>query len=330
MLLAVLPTLIVQGQETTTEPAKPEKTKKAPDTDPYVLFPAVGVKLVCPTGFVRAEKFHGFMQRATAGSIMVARIPAPYSEIRRGFEPKTMLARGMRLNSKKPVKVDGVPGVLMSVSQRTPEAEFTKWMVVVGDEKRCVMLIATFPAALGDKLSAPLKKTILAAKLDESALASAQPKVGFSITPSKKLKPFRVVAAMGKALAYTIEGKAHPDESGSPSFIAAPDISERAIPDKRGFATKRMFQQTHRTKVSKIQWTKAISIDGLDGFESLANAQHGDPGQSLAIYQVILFTETSCFPAKDAEQWLPEFQAMARSFKRDKRRAAGAAGTSNK
>jgi len=109
----------------------------------------------------------------------------------------------------------------------------------------------------------------------------------------------------------------------SPIFIASPDVSERAIRDRLAFATKRMTQQTRKTNVSKILWTKPIKIDGLDGFESFAEAQHGEAALPLVIYQVVLFTDSSYYVlqgrvnADGSKEWLPVFQAMARSFKRD-------------
>ncbi len=70
---------------------------------------------------------------------------------------------------------------------------------------------------------------------------------------------------------------------------------------------------------------EGYTIDGLDGYELLANAEDSGSGTPLAVYQVILFDDNSYLlmqgivGAKTKTKYLPEFKAMARSLKRKRK-----------
>src|SRR5687767_9332823 len=77
----------------------------------YVSFPSVGVRLIKPAGFTEAERFHGYEQPDTYSSVMLLRLPGPYSEVSKGFNTAQLKSRGMVLLHRQERKVDGKPGV---------------------------------------------------------------------------------------------------------------------------------------------------------------------------------------------------------------------------
>ena len=291
------------------------------DQDKYVSFSATGVKLLRPDGFDDAENFHGFQQSSTQSSVMVVLIPGPFSETTRGFTAEQMKARGMTLASKGNVEINGNSGVLLSVTQAAYGTQFAKWIVAFGNDKETKIITATFPVAHEDKLSAQLKSVVLGARLDVAASPTPRADVGFTIAASNKLKLTR---GIGKMLMYTKNGVIPAKSPEDPRFIAAPSLSKVPIQDKRQFSVHRLFQTAH-TKISSVTETNAITIDGLDGYELVADAEDADSGTPLVVYQVILFDDRSYLliqglvGAKVSAEYLPEFKAMAHSLMQNRK-----------
>ncbi|MBI3097837.1 MAG: hypothetical protein HYY93_06260 [Planctomycetes bacterium] len=74
--------------------------------------------------------------------------------------------------------------------------------------------------------------------------------------------------------------------------------------------------------ISSLASTDEIAVDGLAGFEQVVDAEDTKSGDPLVLYQVVLFDGDSYFlfqgraAREQAAEVLPEFKAMARSFKR--------------
>jgi hypothetical protein len=89
----------------------------------------------------------------------------------------------------------------------------------------------------------------------------------------------------------------------------------------RQFAERRLYQTALVRKLT-VKSAGAITIDGIDGYELLAEGEDTKSGTPLLVYQVILFNKNSYIlmqglvEAKLGDEYLPEFKAMARSFKR--------------
>jgi len=293
----------------------------AGDQDQYISFPASGVKLVRPDGFDDAENFHGFQQPSTQSSVMVVMIPGPFSEVTGGFTAAQLKTRGMTLVSKENVEIEGNKGVLVSVTQTAHGTEFAKWIVAFGNEKETKMVTATFPKDHEAELSAQLKSVVLSARLDVTPPPTPGADVGFTIVASEKVKLTRGV---GKMLAYTKDGVIPAPSPEAPLFIAAPSLSQVPIADKRQFSVQRIFQTAH-TKITSVTATNAITIDGLDGYEIVADAEDADSGIPIVVYQVVLFDDKSYILVQGLvgtrfrEEYLPEFKAMARSLTRQRK-----------
>jgi hypothetical protein len=287
----------------------------------YVSFPAAGVKLIRPSGFDDAENFHGFQQPTTHSSVMVVMIPGPISEVTRGFTAEQLKTRSMTLRSKNNVEIDGKSAVLLSVTQNAYGTEFAKWLLAFGNETETRMVTATFPQSEEANLSDELKAVVLSTKIDDTAAATPSADVGFAIDAPAKLTPTR---GIGKMLMYTKDGAIPAKSREDPLFIAGPSLSKVPIDNKRQFAVQRLFQTAH-TKIGSVTSNNEITIDGLNGYEILAEGEDADSGTPLRIYQVVLYDDGSYIlmqglvGANVAEHYLPEFKTMARSLTRNAR-----------
>jgi hypothetical protein len=287
----------------------------------YVSFPNAGIKLIKPNGFDAADGFDGFQQPSTTSSVMVVKIPGPFDRVTSGFTAAQLKAKGMTLQSKENIKIDGETGLLISVTQTAYGIEFMKWMVVFGNDKDTKIITATFPNNSDAKLSAQLKSIVLSAKTDTTTPTASGADSGFTIVASEKLK---LTTTISKAQLYTKDGVIPAKSPADPLFVVAPSFSRVTISDKQQFATRRLYQ-TAKTKISSITATNPITIDGLNGYEILATGEDSDSGTPLAIYQVMLFDDKSYFliqglvGSQTREEYFPAFQRMAYSFKRQRK-----------
>jgi hypothetical protein len=309
------------------QPPAARQTAAAPSSDAggeksdlgeYVSFPAVGIKIRQPVGFEKADTFDGFGEPETQSSIMAITLPGPYSQLTAGFTKEQMKTRGWALQSRDEVKVNGVAGILVHFEQPAGGEVFLKWSFVFGDDQKTTMVTAAFPKAHEQALSAKLKAAVLSLRPERAAPPDPGADLPFTLAATPKLK---LAPAINRTLAYTKDGVSMIKAPGDPVFVAAPSLGPVIIGDRQKFAEQRVVGIVH-TKHVKVTSIEAITIDGLDGFESLAEAEEEMSGTPLVLYQVVLFDEDSYVlmqghvGTKLREEFLPEFKAIARSFRR--------------
>ncbi len=307
---------IAFGQATTAPSA--DSAAKDSTSIGYVRFPTVGIKLQQPEGFEKASSFDGFGQPETTSSVMALSIPGPFSKLTAGFTHEQMKARGWTLLSRQDIKIDGLPGILVHFEQPAGGIVFLKWSVVFGDDQKTTIVTATFPKTLAQELSARLKSAVLSTRLDRSPAPAPGADLPFTLEVSPKLK---LSPGISKTLVYTTDGIIPTKLPKEPLFIVAPSLGRVAIADKQQFAEQRLYKTAHTKRVS-IKSTAAIIIDGLNGYESLAEAEDAKSGTPLILYQVILFDGGSYIliqglvGAELQDEYLPEFRSMVRSLQR--------------
>jgi hypothetical protein len=287
----------------------------------YTSFATAGIKLIRPEGFESAENFDGFQQTSTQSSVMATTIPGPFSKVTSGFNTEQLKARGMILNRKENILIDGSNGILINLTQAAYGVEFAKWIIIFGNEKETKIVTATFPKAQAAKLSPILKSAVLSARNDSTPPPTLGSDVGFKIAASSKLKLTRVISKM---LMYTKDGTIPAKSPEDPLFIVAPSFSEVAVFDRKEFATRRLSQTTS-IKINSVTSTDAVAIDGLDGYEIVADAQDSSSDTPITVYQVMLFDHKSYILIQGIvgtnlrDKYLSEFKSMARSFKKQRK-----------
>lgn len=288
------------------------------DDQPYVSFPAVRIKMLRPVGFDDAEKFHGFQQENTQSSILLNRIPGPFSEIKRGFTSVHMETRGMNLLGKKDITIAGKNGILINITQSAYGIDFEKWVLVFEMDGETIMATATFPASETQSISENLKNALLSTLPDDSPEPPLGSDLDFKLVASKKLK---ITRSNVKALAFTQDGAIPMKSQDDPLLIATQSHSAVQIGDLRQFALKRL-SQTALIITTQITSEGEIEIDGLSGYEIVADALHSDTARPVVVYQLILKLDDSYIivggrvGADSADEYLPEFKKMAHSLKR--------------
>jgi hypothetical protein len=287
----------------------------------YVAFPASGVRIRRPDGFERPDSFDGFGSEETQASILAASVPGPYAQVSAGFTRDEMRERGWTLRSRDDVEVEGLKGILVRFEQPAGGEVFSKWALVFGDERTTTMVTATVPRARAQDVAGRLEAALSSVRLHRGAPSDPGADLPFTLTPSPKLRP---APGIGRTLVYTEDGVVPVKSFADPLFVAAPSVGSVVVTDRRSFAEGRL-RETAATKGLVVKSTEAVAIDGLDGYESLAEAQDATSGTPLVVHQVILFDEGSYVLLQGIvgtdlrDEYLPEFRAMARSLKRKER-----------
>lgn len=312
---------------TAAAPATEADPEPVPDRAPitageYVAFPAAGLKVRRPEGFDDAADFHGFMQRESMASVMVMHVPGPFSEVSGGFSDEARLAQqGVQLLQNESLTVEGRSAALTHLSQSAAGIEVKKWVLTFGNEEETMMVMATFPASEEKRLSAPLKEIVLATKLDDAPLLAPGEGLGFTLADSELLQPSRGLGG-AKMLTLTKDGETQSGPPEDPLLIVGRSFSTAPKSERREYAVGRLFY-TAGTGVENILSTEEITIDGLEGFEVVADGIDTETGIALRVYHVMLFDEGSYIliqglvGADRSDRYLPEFKRLARSFTRE-------------
>jgi hypothetical protein len=143
----------------------------------------------------------------------------------------------------------------------------------------------------------------------------------FRVAESPRLK---VANRLTNMLILTETGDLSQGPSGAPFLIVGSSIVPSDIGDVEAFSRRRIGQT--ETIVGLGNLTGApVTIDGIEGYELLADARDDDPSaRPLRIYQVILpegshyFIIQGITGADRAAEMIPEFRAVARSLRRNR------------
>ncbi|PSB56324.1 hypothetical protein [Chamaesiphon polymorphus] len=286
-----------------------------------VTFPEVGLALPQPSGFTKATAFHGFEQTETNSSIVLTKIPGPFSGVTKGFDKDTLATRGISLISKESIKINNQPGLLLQISQSAYGEKFLKWVLIFGDEKNTSVATATFLDKNTAKFSEPLKQTLLAVTPSLSSDTSAVSSLPFSITAVEGLAPVAAATGLGKVAAFTKDGNLPVTNPTDPLFIVTPSVAIVPIGDRKSFATRRLSNYP-QTDITRVTSTKKVSIDNIPGWEIVANGRDRQSKSALKLYQIVLFPERGGYIVligivgdKQSETYLPKFKAMALTYR---------------
>ncbi len=298
-----------------------QTSPRSAQANDLVVFPEVGLAISQPDGFTKATSFYGFEQPATSSSVVLSKLPGPFSEVTKGFDKPTLATRGISLISKQSVKIDNQPGLLVQVAQSAAGQKFLKWILVFGNEQSTTIVVATFLDENATKIGEPLKKVLLAVSprlsTSPAAYISSPP---FTVTAVAGLSSVKKMSEVGKALAFTKDGNIPTAAPTDPLFIVAPSLGDVPIADQKSFATRRLSGYP-QLEITKIKSSNAVSIDNLPGWEIVANVRDRQTKLPLTLYQVVLFKQggyalmTGIVGDKQAQIYLPKFKSMALTFR---------------
>jgi hypothetical protein len=302
----------------TARSAAPADAYGIEGTRKYVTFPQSGVSIRQPQGFDRSDSFDGFSRPRQQASVIVLGVPGSLTKISAEFSNEQLSRKGWTLLDRQDITVSDVPGVLIHFEQPVGDAVFLKWALLFGDKKRTTIVMATAPKIYANQLSASLKECVLSTRIGAQGLPETGPSIPFTIEASPKLKP---ASTIGQTLLFSKDGTVQKTLPEDPVFVAAFSATREPISNQRKFAERRLKDNYGMKRISKLS-SSPVTINGLEGIESLASAVDAKSGTPLMIYQVMLFEKSRYIlmqgiaGAALRDEYLPEFRAMAHSLSR--------------
>jgi hypothetical protein len=309
---------LIPGAPEITAIKTTQDRKIAPEAKVYTAVRGSKISLIKPQGFTDSATFPGFQQESSGASIVVTEVPGPYSKVTAGFTAATLKTRNIKLISKENITINGYKGLLLQVNQSANSILFSKWITVFGDEQETVLVVATFPKDTAASLSRSLKDTVMSAKWFRNKVVDPFADLKFAVTDTPDLKFAKRIL---NGLFYSKGGTFPIKSITDPLLVVSEAISKVIVTDRKQFAEQRI-SQIQQVKNLVIATSKPISIDGLSGYEIIANASDVANNLPTTVYQVMLFEAQTYYIIQglvgnnSQAKYLPEFQKIATSFRK--------------
>ena len=241
--------------------------------------PGTHCSLIPPVGFVIADRFTGFQNNSTGSSIMITELAGKYEAIIPEITPEALAKQRMTVTKTEKIQFNGSEATLFSATQSQSGSEFQKLIFIFGSGSQTIMINGIFPTIYKD-LEPVIRKSILTTKYLENGYTELDGL--FSINTSGT--NYKIVSKYGTSLVYSSDSTLVP---GSPKFIVSNSVDKISKENRKKYAESRIMKLP-RGDQNTIISTTPISIDGLDGYEIIAE------GLSLSdkkqkIYEVILY-----------------------------------------
>lgn len=299
-----------------------EEPPVAPIQGPATAFPEVGVELIKPPGFEKADDFSGFIHHELKAEIRALAPPMPYQTVKAAFR-RDAAPKGLHIESTKLIEIEGRQGLLLKAKQKAPDSDAVDeaWVVVSGTEHESRVVTATWPPAADEELSEELLRTVLSWKL--IPVSDPLREITYRITPSDKLTQDEAFL-QNQMLLYVITPGA-PQRPGDPAFLVTSAGASVTKRHRQKFAEETL-QTVKGLDIEKYTRGNPVTIDGLEGYELVGEGKSDGTSPGLIAYQVILFdtndrqyTMLGLVGQPQRDEYLPEFEKMARSFVRNRK-----------
>lgn len=281
--------------------------------------PGTRVKLVRPVGFVPAPTFCGYQAEESGASVVVSELPAPFEELAAGYTPQALAARGMTLVERRELLVGGRAGHLLELRQALGDIEFGKWILLLGNRKVSVMIVAAYPMEHETAVREPLRNCLQSAMWNPQLEIDPFADLGFAIDAPAG---FRLASRMGKTLLFTRDGKPVQEDPAEPLFLAGLGLGAAPFaPDEiQQFAEQRLAE-TEGVGALEIERSAAFEVAGLNGWGITARESGGVAASRQFVCQWILLREDGWAmiqghgTAAEAAELEAAFEAAAKSWR---------------
>jgi hypothetical protein len=280
--------------------------------------PGTQITLDPPDGFARADRFPGFQKPEAAASIMVTEMPAPYPQIRQAMTEQGLASRGMTLISSDKVQMSGAEALLVHVGQAANGIDFLKWMLVSGDEKQTVMIVATYPKAAAAKFGEPLKQSVLSATRDVNAKVDPWDGLQYRVTPAA---PLKFAKRISNTVMFNESGSLGGSNASEVVYLVGSSVADPAMADLKTFSEQRAAAMPQVKNFTDMKGRK-LKVDGMDAYELVADAADTKTDAPMKFYQTIAkelggyYIFIGASPAKDGDAMVKTFVAATATFKR--------------
>lgn len=265
--------------------------------------------MIPPKGFMLSTNFTGFQNNETGASIIVADLPASYSELVKGFTKEALKTKGMELISKDNVKYNNSEATLYKVSQKANGLTYLKQILVYGNSAKTVMVNGIYPEQ-SKEYENEIITSLYSLKYDDKQIENPLESAKFSIDINGT--DYIFVKSLAGSLLYSEDGQI-PSSKGL--IIVANSLGNKVSSDSKIYSIERLKKLPNADN-STVKSIDKLKIYNLDGYETVAEGNN-----KQLIYQTILFTENNEYylivgeTKVNKDKNLEIFKKVARTFK---------------
>lgn len=251
----------------------------------FAFLPGKSVGMKPPSGFRRSGTFAGFEYLETGSSFLFAEFPAQaYRQMSDGMTKTALAGQGITVNSRKPVSINGVEGLLISGTQTLNGQAFDKWLLLLGSKSVAVMVSAQ-----------GLSGTSLNNKNVMAAFNSIRIRAPQGLDEQLAELPFSIGTLAGFRIIRTVTGNGVLLTKGPKDVIA--DASQPVVIVVRPIAaeyptnvapaalSEQMLRTVKSVTITSIGKSRKTSVAGADGHELNGVAKHTASGEQVRVFQ---------------------------------------------
>ncbi len=280
--------------------------------------PGSRLAIVPPEGFVPSDYFAGFENPELGASILFGEVPpVAYAQLRGGFSPEALAARGLTMQSYE--ELNGTPfrGALITAEQSAAGVRYRKWLVVIVDPALTGIVTFTVPeAAVAQLGEATIRASALSLRTVE---ASVDPVDALGFTPIETER-FRIANAQAGNTVLYAETPA-PKEGEKVIFVISASFQHMPTASLWDYSDA-LINSIDAVEVVGTDQEKLIEVDDLSGYETVSRCRYRDSGQPCALFHTVALDEQRYFrfvgivPGEDIGGYLSEFRTLTTGFKR--------------
>ena len=252
--------------------------------DDTIRIPGTHVSLAPPAGFALSKRFAGVEDEQRLASIVVREIETAAAELSEGLTEAQLSPRGLALKESEAATFGSRAGQLVRVEQTIKGKVYEKWMAVVGDDARSILLVATFPTLFSAQLRDELRSAVLSAAWQPDLDLGPFDGLSFRLDAGSSLE---IVHRSRNGVALTTTGGQFPVADGEPLLLVADSYGPMALEDLMAFSRERLSQLGRVTGVGADQG-RELTVGGRDAFELIADAKSAGSGTAVRVYQVVV------------------------------------------
>lgn len=250
------------------------------------------VGLVPPAGMVESNQFSGFESEKLKASILIVDLPPEaYPQVEAGFTDAALAAKGIRVTSRAPFKLQNMPdakAVLISGTQTAGPLTAHKWILLVGTDMLTSLVTVQSANGEGDKLN----DGDVRAALSTLSFRSPQDQVAALPFTMKDLAGFRVLRTLGGSTAILTDGPDNILEGAKQPFFVISVAPGAPREDERKQFSIRALATVPGLKDVRIERAEPLRINQVRSFEIMADAVDAKTGEPVKVVQWIRFGQT--------------------------------------
>lgn len=275
--------------------------------------------------FTASTRFKGFLDEESGASYLIVEMPASaYEEVKMLADHPDALANNGITDTQRGI-LNGRTGEYVYVTgrQRTPSADFAKFLLIMRENGVTAMITANIPQTALDDAAITreeVERALASATVQHNTMKSVEI---FRLT---YLGPFKEARGLiGTTKAYTLTGR--PPERGNsktapePLFVVSPSLDKGELLDLAA-ATLKSFRTLGGFKDHVLISQSDMVIASMRAYGVIGEGIDIRSGTKNSLYVVIIaeqfggyYTIVGTCPTQDSAHFLQEFQKIAMSFR---------------